>query len=100
MNHVTGFSTVILNSPLYLNALRRRRSLKNDIENASQIKPSSDSQHPAFGVTKNSGQILGDLVAPILPTSEMVSPSVKLLLDNRLGELLRYATSITVLPYY
>lgn len=27
-------------------------------------------QRPAFGAMKNSGQILGDLVAPILPASE------------------------------
>lgn len=27
-------------------------------------------QRPAFGAMKNSGQILGDLLAPILPASE------------------------------
>lgn len=46
------------------------QSLKNDIKDTSQTKPSSDSQRPAFGAMKNSGQILGDLVAPILPASE------------------------------
>ena len=46
------------------------QSLKNDIKDTSQTKPSSDSQRPIFGAMKNSGQILGDLVAPILPTSE------------------------------
>lgn len=46
------------------------RTLKKDIKDTSQTKPSSDSQRPAFGAMKNSGQILGDLVAPILPASE------------------------------
>ena len=46
------------------------RSLKNDIKDTSQTKPLSDCQRPTFGAMKNSGQILGDLVAPILSTSE------------------------------
>jgi len=41
-------------------------SLKNDLPKAeAEIQP----QRPAFGFMKDTGRILGDVVAPILPES-------------------------------
>ena len=45
------------------------RSLKTDISNATQPNPPTHHQRPAFGFMKNTGTILGDIVAPILPES-------------------------------
>lgn len=43
------------------------RSLKNDTK--KDVSPQSDapSQRPAFGCMKDTGKILGDVVAPVIP---------------------------------
>lgn len=43
------------------------RSLKTDISHSPQPDPTAHPQRPAFGFMKNTGKILGDVVAPILP---------------------------------
>lgn len=45
------------------------RSLKNDMPKDTPSKPESAarSQRPAFGFMKDTGEILGDIVAPVLP---------------------------------
>lgn len=43
------------------------RSLKADMSNSPQPDPAAHHQRPAFGFMKNTGTILGDVVAPILP---------------------------------
>jgi hypothetical protein len=42
-------------------------SLKNDISTSPQPALAVHPKRPAFGFMKNTGKILGDLVAPILP---------------------------------
>ena len=45
------------------------RSLKNDMKNndSPQSESTSRPQRPAFGFMKDTGKILGDVVAPVLP---------------------------------
>lgn len=43
------------------------RSLKNDISASPQPAPAAHLQRPAFGFMKDTGKILGDVVAPVLP---------------------------------
>ena len=43
------------------------QSLKNDIQMSPQPVPAAQSQRPAFGFMKDTGEILSDVVTPILP---------------------------------
>jgi hypothetical protein len=43
------------------------RSLKTDMHNSTPTDSAAYPQRPAFGFMKNTGKILGDIVAPILP---------------------------------
>jgi hypothetical protein len=43
------------------------RSLKTDVSTSSQPNSKAYPQRPAFGFMQSTGQILGDVVAPILP---------------------------------
>ncbi|TVQ16815.1 MAG: hypothetical protein EA367_19045 [Leptolyngbya sp. DLM2.Bin15] len=43
------------------------QSLRNDVSTSSQPAPAADLQRPAFGFMKDTGTILGDVIAPILP---------------------------------
>ena len=42
------------------------RSLRTDIQNASS-QPAAAPQRPAFGFMKDTGEILGDVIASVLP---------------------------------
>jgi hypothetical protein len=43
------------------------RSLKTDVSHSPQPDSAVHRQRPAFGFMKNTGEILGDVVTPILP---------------------------------